>query len=229
MNKSNITDVFFDLDHTLWDFEKNSALTFQKIFKLNALDTDVNYFLEHYKAINETYWKQYRLGEVDKEALRFGRLNDTFKLLKYDMPKDMIDKLSNDYIQHLSSFNFLFDDTVSVLDYLQSEYNLHIITNGFEDVQELKLKGANIHHYFKTITNSELAGVKKPHRDIFNFALKLAKTNVNNSVMIGDNFEADILGAKDAGFSVIYFNQKRMNTSSEIPQINKLIELKNFL
>ncbi|MGJ5643511.1 YjjG family noncanonical pyrimidine nucleotidase [Formosa sp. S-31] len=229
MNNTQITDVFFDLDHTLWDFEKNSALTFKKIFELNEIEVETDYFLKHYKPINLSYWKQYRQGEVNKEDLRYGRLNDTFKAMNLSVSDDLIYRLSEDYIQHLTSFNFLFEDTVTVLDYLQARYNLHIITNGFEEVQSSKLEGANIMHYFKTITNSEQAGVKKPHRDIFNFALKQARTEVHKSVMIGDDFEADILGAKSVGFEVIYFNVNANANAENVPQINKLIDIKNFL
>lgn len=229
MTKSKITDVFFDLDHTLWDFETNSALTFQKIFQLYALPINLPEFLGVYKAINTTYWKRYRLGEVDKEKLRFGRLNDTFDVLNIDVSKQMILKLSEAYIQHITSFNHLFEDTVTVLDYLQPKYNLHVITNGFNEVQHLKLSSSNIAQYFKTVTNSEMAGVKKPHRDIFNYALNLANTTVKQSVMIGDNFEADIEGAMAVGFGVIYFSESTGDNHLKVPQIQKLIELKNHL
>ncbi|CDF78260.1 2-haloalkanoic acid dehalogenase [Formosa agariphila KMM 3901] len=227
--KNNIKDVFFDLDHTLWDFEKNSSLTFQKIFEDNQLPTNLDSFLEEYVPINFLYWKGFREGEVDKETLRFGRLNDTFNKLETPVSKDVIHKLSDDYLTHLSSFNYLFDDTISVLNYLHSKYNLHIITNGFEAVQTTKLKNSNIHHYFKTVTNSEEAGVKKPHPDIFNYALEKAKATVGTSIMIGDNLEADILGGINAGFQTIYFNEIPLTQHNHITQIYKLIELKDYL
>ncbi|WP_159022758.1 YjjG family noncanonical pyrimidine nucleotidase [Formosa sp. L2A11] len=226
---NNIKDVFFDLDHTLWDFEKNSALTFQKIFEVNQLQVDLDVFLNAYIPINEDYWKRFRTGEVDKEALRFGRLNDTFEYLKTPVKADLIYKLSDDYLAYLSSFNHLFPDTTLVLGYLQTKYNLHIITNGFDEVQYSKLTGSNINQYFKTVTNSEEAGVKKPHPDIFKYALQKANAEVNTSVMIGDNLEADILGAINVGFKAIYFNETPLTTYPEITQIDKLIELKNFL
>ena len=224
-----IKDVFFDLDHTLWDFEKNSSLTFQKIFEVNELPTELNVFLEAYVPINFDYWKRFRNGEVDKDALRFGRLNDTFTQLKTPVTRDMINKLSDDYLSYLSSFNHLFEDTISILNYLEPKYNLHIITNGFEDVQASKLTNSNIHKYFKTITNSEEAGVKKPHPDIFNYALKKANAKVDSSVMIGDNLEADVIGAINVGLQAIYFNQIPLTDQNHITQIDKLIELKNYL
>ncbi|MBP1839020.1 YjjG family noncanonical pyrimidine nucleotidase [Formosa algae] len=226
---NNITDVFFDLDHTLWDFEKNSSLTFQKIFEVNQLDIDLNVFLDAYVPVNFNYWSRFRKGEVDKDTLRFGRLNDTFVQLKMPITSDLVYKLSDDYIAYLSSFNHLFDDTISILNYLQPKYNLHIITNGFEEVQNSKLAGSKINQYFKTVTNSEQAGVKKPHPDIFNFALQQANAEVNTSIMIGDNLEADILGAINVGLQAIYFNEIPLTTHQDITQIDKLIDLKTYL
>nr|WP_141675595.1 YjjG family noncanonical pyrimidine nucleotidase [Formosa haliotis] len=227
--KTKIKDVFFDLDHTLWDFEKNSTLTFQKIFEINELQPDLNLFLDAYVPINETYWRRFRNNEVDKETLRFGRLNDAFNAIEFPVDAALIYKLSEDYIMHLPSFNYLFEDAKSMLNYLHSKYNLHIITNGFENVQASKLTSSKINQYFKTVTNSEEAGVKKPHPDIFNMALKKANAKVESSVMIGDNLEADILGALQVGFQVIYFNQVPLIHHNHIPQINKLKALKNYL
>ncbi|WP_317129218.1 YjjG family noncanonical pyrimidine nucleotidase [Formosa sediminum] len=226
---NNIKDVFFDLDHTLWDFEKNSSLTFKKIFEVNQLDIDLEVFLETYVPVNLNYWSKFRNGEVDKDALRFGRLNDTFEALKRPVKSDLVYKLSDDYIAYLSSFNHLFEDTITVLNYLQTKYDLHIITNGFQDVQHSKLISSNINHYFKTVTNSEQAGVKKPHPNIFNFALNQANAEVETSIMIGDNLEADILGAKNVGLKAIYFNQIPLTSHPNITQISKLIELKTYL
>lgn len=229
MKIKGITDVFFDLDHTLWDFDKNSALTFNKIFKLNQIDIDLDEFLSYYEPINLEYWKLYREEKIEKDALRFARLNDVFMALGQHLEKDLIYKLSDDYILHLASFNHVFDDTFEILNYLNSSYNLHIITNGFEEVQQKKMEGSKISHFFKTITNSEMAGVKKPNPLIFNHALKLANVNAKQSIMIGDNYEADILGALDFGIDAIFFNMKSAHSENNVKQINKLIELKNYL
>ena len=139
MKIEGITDVFFDLDHTLWDFDKNSALAFDEILKLNHIDVDVNDFLDHYVPINLKYWKLYREEKIEKNALRFGRLNDAFSAIGYRVHETMIYKLSDDYITHLTRFNYLFENTFEILDYLNDHYNLHIITNGFDEVQHEKL------------------------------------------------------------------------------------------
>lgn len=229
MKINGITDVFFDLDHTLWDFDKNSELAFEKIFKMNALNIDLEAFLSHYRDINFQYWKLYRDAEIKKEVLRFGRLNDTFTATNIHVDNAMIEKLSNDYITYLTDNNYLFDNTIEILDYLSLKYNLHIISNGFEEVQYRKLTKSNIHHYFKTITNGEDIGVKKPHPQIFHYALEKAQTEVSRSIMIGDGYEADIEGALNVGMDVIYFDTNNIKNETSVKQINGLIELKKYL
>lgn len=229
MKIDGLTDVFFDLDHTLWDFDKNSALTFEKIFMMNDLNIHLESFLQYYEPINLGYWKLFREERIDKASLRYGRLSDTFKRLRITVSDQLIDKLSDDYIDNLSSFNHLFDGTIQILDYLKPQYNLHIITNGFKEVQEGKLQNSKISHYFNTITNSEEVGVKKPNPKVFKFALNVAKTNVETSIMIGDNYEADILGALKVGFRVIHFNYHNEEVDKNIKQITNLIELKTYL
>ncbi len=230
MEKLNgITDIFFDLDHTLWDFDKNSALTFDKIFKINNIDIDLDIFLSHYEPINLKYWKLYREEKVDKASLRYYRLNETFEAVGHQISKEVINRLSIDYITHLTSFNHLFENTFEILDYLYQSYSLHIITNGFEEVQYGKLRKSNIHHYFKTITNSEQVGVKKPNPKIFKHALKVANVRADQSVMIGDNYEADILGALNTGMTAIFFGTYNEEIGGAVKQVDNLIHLKKIL
>jgi len=229
MKLTKIKDVFFDLDHTLWDFDKNSALTFEKIFSHNNIDLELSKFLTVYEPLNLNYWKLYREEKIDKASLRYGRLADTFKALNISITDDVIYKLSEDYITNLTTFNHLFDSTVEILDYLNPNYNLHIITNGFKEVQFGKLSKANIDHYFETVTNSEMVGVKKPNPIIFNHALKLAQANIEESVMVGDNYEADILGALNVGLDAICFNYHKEELDGQIKSIDHLLELKKYL
>lgn len=229
MRLANIKDVFFDLDHTLWDFDKNSALTFQKIFNENNIDIQLDRFLKIYEPLNLNYWKLYREEKIDKASLRYGRLSDTFKELKYAVTDDLIHKLSEDYIAFLTTYNHLFDNAVEILDYLNPNYNLHIITNGFKEVQYGKLEKAKIHQYFNTVTNSEMVGVKKPNPKIFNHALHIANAVPQESLMIGDNYEADILGALNIGLDAICFNYHNEVLDDNIKQIKDLIHLKKFL
>ena len=224
-----IKHVFFDLDHTLWDFDKNSALTFGQIFKTHKVDVSLDAFLEVYEPINLRYWKRYRDDEIDKITLRYGRLRDAFNEINYSVDDTLIHNLSVDYIACLSSFSHLFDGTLEILQYLQPKYQLHIITNGFEEAQMKKMNASAITSYFKTVTNADVAGVKKPNPIIFNHALKIANAQSKESVMIGDNYEADILGALNVGYDAIFFNYRKDHTEPHIKQINHLSQIRQYL
>lgn len=229
MKIKNIKHIFFDLDHTLWDFDRNSALTFEKIFMLNKLEIDTPRFLSIYEPVNLNYWKLYRNSEIDQEQLRYGRLKDTFNALEFTVDDEVIHLLSEDYITYLTTFDHLFEDTIDILDYLLPNYQLHIITNGFSEAQRKKLQVSNIAHYFKTVTNAEMAGVKKPNPMIFKHALQLANAKPEESIMIGDSYEADVLGALEVGYDAIFFNYRKEEFEPHIKQVNQLKELKDYL
>ena len=225
-----IQHVFFDLDHTLWDFEKNSDLTFQKVFKINNLQIDVNSFLEVYKPLNFNYWKLYREEKVTKSALRYGRLKETFDAINFKVSDELINLMADQYITHLADFNFLFDGTFEILDYLKEKYNLHIITNGFEEIQTKKMINSNIHHYFNKVITSESVGVKKPNQKVFNCALDKVNATANECIMIGDNLEADIQGAINCGIKAIHYNsEKNKKIPKNIISIHHLLEIKEYL
>ncbi|WP_289663240.1 YjjG family noncanonical pyrimidine nucleotidase [Flavobacterium panacagri] len=224
-----ITDVFFDLDHTLWDFDKNSQMAFDKIFKSKYQEIITEDFIKEYIPINQECWRLYQNDKITHQELRFNRLKFSFDALNYVISEENILAIANDYIEFLTDNNYLFDGAIEVLEYLKPKYKLHIITNGFAGVQEKKINNASLGSYFSTITNSELAGVKKPNSIIFDYALKLAKTSKENSVMIGDDFEADVTGALNAGLDAIYFNERRLDVSGNYKQINHLLELKKYL
>jgi putative hydrolase of the HAD superfamily len=224
-----VTDVFFDLDHTLWDFEKNSALTFAKILVDNKVSVDFDGFLEVYAPVNMQMWALYRENGISKSELRYQRLKQTFDRLEVLVSDEVIDKLAHDYILHLSSFTHLLPNAMEALEYLYPKYRLHIITNGFQEVQTKKLRGSGIHHYFQKIIDSEMAGVKKPHPYIFEMALEQARVDPKNSLMIGDNVEADILGAKAMGMQVLHYNFHKDSDHGECIMINDLIEIKSIL
>ena len=137
--------------------------------------------------------------------------------------------LSQEYIVYLPQFNYLFDGAIAILDYLKPKYNLHIITNGFQEIQQNKLKNANIGHYFQTVTNSEMAGVKKPNPKIFEYALRQANAVKIDSVMIGDCLEADVIGALDFGMDAIFFNTNGVAIQQHVKQVSNLLQLKEYL
>lgn len=160
--------------------------------------------------------------------MRYKRLKDSFDALNYDISDVDINQMAIDYITYLPENNLLFDGAKEVLEYLNPKYKLHIITNGFAEVQYKKLKNSGISDYFVSVTNSEMAGVKKPNPKIFEFALSLANATKENSIMIGDCIDADIQGALSFGMEAIYFNEKKEAISNDINQINQLIQLKEF-
>ena len=224
-----ITDVFFDLDHTLWDFEKNSALTFEKIFFENNVQVDLNNFLKTYVPLNLAFWKLYREEKIRKPELRYQRLKRTFDSIGQYVSDDIIHKLSEQYITNLSSYTNLVPNTIDILEYLKPRYKLHIITNGFQEIQEKKLKNAAIHSYFDQIVDSEMAGVKKPNPRIFKLALQKANVSARKAIMVGDSIEADILGAQAVGLHALHFNVHNDTKHEYCEMIHDLSEIKRYL
>ena len=221
MNKKiMVKDVFFDLDHTLWDFDKNSMLAFKRVFKKFKINIEFDAFLKIYEPINLEYWKKYREDKVSKENLRRGRLIDSFNFFDLIYTTEKIDKIADAYIQELPNDNHLFEGALEILDYLTLKYKLHIITNGFEEVQHKKLKNSGIDHYFSTVTTSEEVGLKKPNPKVFLTALNKANSLPAQSVMIGDSLEADILGANNIGMQTIFYNYRNENISKKIKSID---------
>lgn len=227
--QTTIRDVFFDLDHTLWDFEKNSALAFSCIFDKLGIRVDLDAYLEIYVPINHEYWEKYRKDEISHHELRFGRFRKAFDVLGYPISDELVTMVSSEYIQCLPDNNHLFEGTLEILDYLKGKYTLHIITNGFHEVQARKIENSGLAQYFSTVTNSESAGVKKPNPLIFEHALSLAGTNKENSVMIGDCIDADVNGALNIGMDAIFFCQDPSIAHEGIKRISNLSEIKKYL
>lgn len=229
MFKEQITDVFFDLDHTLWDFERNSALTFKSILTNNNIAVNLQDFLEVYVPANYAFWRLYREDKITKSELRYQRLKTVFNQLGLAISDQMINHLAEEYIQYLSTQAHLFPNTIEILEFLKPNYKLHIITNGFQEIQDKKMRNAKIDGYFDVIVNSEMAGVKKPNPIIFNLALEKANTIASKSLMIGDSLEADIQGALNVGLRALHFNSNNSKAHSLCETIHNLSEIKNYL
>ncbi|MEE9348557.1 MAG: YjjG family noncanonical pyrimidine nucleotidase [Flavobacteriaceae bacterium] len=225
----NIKHVFFDLDHTLWDFDKNSKRTYAYIFEKNHINVNINVFDKVYKPINHRYWKLYREEKVTQKELKYGRLKDTFDALNYKISNEVITVLGKEYLENLSNYNALFKGTIELLDYLKSKYILHIVTNGFSEIQEAKLKKSGIFSYFDEVITSEFVQVKKPNPKIFFYALQQAKAYTYESVMIGDNLEADILGAINTGIKAIHCNFTDDKSHEKIITVSALSQIKQYL
>jgi putative hydrolase of the HAD superfamily len=211
--------LFFDLDHTLWDFEINSKETLQELFLLHRLHETVtpefNTFYEKYSYHNKKLWDRYHHGFITQEELKWKRM--WHALLEFKVGDEKLSKqLSSEYLEILPTKNKLFDYTFEILDYLtKKEYKLHLITNGFEKVQWRKLDNAKIGHYFNSVITSEIACCLKPHKDIFDFAIGKAGCCYQESLMLGDNLDADILGAMQAGMDTVFVNHINEQTLLE--------------
>jgi putative hydrolase of the HAD superfamily len=223
-------DLFFDLDRTLWDFESNSenALRFlYEKYNLNRFYPNFESFHNPYKKINEELWGLYRYQKIKKEVLRIQRFSDTLSKAGVN-DIHLSNNLANDYVSISPRQTQLFPGTIEVLEDLKKDnYRLHIITNGFKEIQHIKLKNSGISDYFEVVLCSEEVGKNKPHHDVFNTALTRAKAKKKASYMIGDDYEADILGAKNVGMNTVLFDpHKKTINSKETTVINHLEDLK---
>lgn len=224
--------IFFDLDRTLWHFDENSKNVLNEIFvkfELARYINNVDEFIKSYEIINDNLWRQYSKSRIDKEKLRSERFYQT--LLKYGADNsDIAIQIGDYYINHSPQQTALLPHTIETLDYLKDKYVLHIITNGFEEVQLIKLSKSGIMDYFNQLIFSEKVGVKKPHPLIFKRAIKNANAHISNSIMIGDDYYADIYGATRAGMDSIYFNfNNRPHQHTVDNEINCLSELTGLL
>jgi putative hydrolase of the HAD superfamily len=229
MIKPTITDVFFDLDHTLWDFDRNSGLALERVFQRFSVGIPLASFLKVYEPINFNYWREFREERVTKTQLRRGRLIDSFNELGVTYDMQIIDGMSEAYIEELPNNNYLFDGTFELLEYLKEKYTLHIITNGFSKVQFIKLEKSKLAPFFATVTSSEEVGVKKPNPLVFNTALSKAGASAKLSIMIGDTFDADILGAEGVGMDTIFFNYRKEIPKNGYKVVDYLLEIKDLL
>lgn len=234
-SKDSIKVVFFDLDNTLWDFEKNSRLAMKELYdeRIKALDKSgagYSKFMDMFEAINEDLWEDYRCGRVTKEELRKLRFYKSLKNLGID-DKLFAEEIEGKYVSGTASKPNLVDNALDVLKFYKGKYRLGIITNGFIEAQEVKMKSSNIKSYFDYIIVSENAGYNKPDRRIFDFALKTAGINSSEAVFVGDEYDVDMLGAQNAGIKGIWFNRKNtVNTKLyDCIEIFSLSDLYNII
>ena len=223
-------DLFFDLDHTLWDFELNSKETMQELYinhHIAALGiTDFDAFFNIYTAHNHRLWDRYSKGFIKQEELRWKRIY--LSLLDFKIANEQLSKeMSLDFLQILPTKKKLFPHTIEILNYLkEKDYKMHLITNGFESVQMQKIKNANIAHYFTEVVTSETSNSLKPNKEIFEFALKTTNATLSESIMIGDNETADIQGGINIGMDTVFVNH--LNVAPTIPATYTITHLKEL-
>jgi putative hydrolase of the HAD superfamily len=221
--------IFFDLDHTIWDFDKNAEEALHELFITHRLNdiglASADVFIETYTENNHRLWREYHLGNITKQALREARFKQTFLDLGVQ-PEVIPSGFEDAYVQLCPTKTNLFPNAHETLEYLQSKYQLHLISNGFKESQDIKISGSGLGKYFTHIVISELVGVNKPDAAIFEHAVTLAGTTKEQSVMIGDSLEADVLGALNYGMDAIYFNPFNAPKPDEVKmQITDLKEL----
>ena len=226
--------LFFDLDHTLWDFETNANETLVQLFEEYELARHGLFtfaeFSQRYSEVNQALWRLYQSNKVTQKQLREARFTRTLTRLgmaEADIPAD----ISARFTTILPRMAAVFPHTHEVLAYLQNKgYRLHLITNGFEDVQHIKLTSSGLTDYFEEVITSEHSGHLKPDPRMFAHALARTGATAPESLMIGDNLECDVLGAYNAGIDQVYFNPaKRRHFAQTTYEIASLDELRNFL
>jgi putative hydrolase of the HAD superfamily len=225
-----IRHIFFDLDHTIWDFDRNAQETLNELYIQHELDNlgcgTVDEFINRYTENNHELWRQYHLGNITKETLRSERFNRTFLQLGID-PEKVPDQFEDDYVRITPTKKNLFAGTEKVLGYLKQKYTLHIISNGFKESTLMKMSVCDLNPYFSNVIISEDVGVNKPDKRIFEYALEKASASKEESIMIGDSLEADVRGALDFGMKAIYFNPlkavKPEDVDWEIHQLEDLL------
>ncbi|GAB1405197.1 YjjG family noncanonical pyrimidine nucleotidase [Lentimicrobium sp.] len=225
------SDIFFDLDGTLWDFETNSRETLKDIFENYGLRQagipDFEQFMGIYRTINSRLWEQYRAGSIKKDILKINRFAQTLNY--FGVVNDGLARaIAVDYVSISPTKTHLFAHAHSTLRYLKKKYRLHIITNGFNEVQFVKLNKSGLSSYFNHIITSEMAGVSKPDPRIFIYALEVTGACAQHSLMIGDDLNIDIYGAAAAGMGQLYFSPAETSNNG-ISQFKSLAELKKLL
>ncbi len=226
--------LFFDLDRTLWDFDTNSKFALNDIYhtfnlKGEGID-DVSLFIDQYQIINEKLWGWYRMGNIKKHDLRRKRFTEALAYFGCNNEELGI-KLDQSYINISPYQKALMPNTIETLEYLSDKYEMHIITNGFEEVQAIKLANSGLQPFFKHMVTSERAMARKPDPIVFKLACSLANTNPSESLMIGDDLAADIDGARNVWMDQVYFNPAgNAHDREDITfEIKALQELKSIL
>ena len=205
--------LFFDLDHTLWDFDKNSEVCLRKLYdEYSLIDrgiTDFDALFRSYVIQNDKLWNRYRKGFIKRDELRWKRM--WLMLLDFKVADTALaHELSTAYVEILPTQTMLVPHAKELLDHCRDRYELHLITNGFETTQRLKLQYSGIARYFTHLVTSERSNSMKPHKDIFDYALNVSGATMEESIMIGDAIDIDILGAINAGWDTAYYNPHKV-------------------
>lgn len=229
-----IKHIFFDLDNTLWDYRKNALTTLERLFVEYQIEEkfghDFKSFYDHYYEVNEMLWDGFRDGEITRAELQERRFPETFANMGIQNV-DFSMELEKRFMNEVTDTHHLVDGTEEVLNHLKGKYRLHILSNGFKEITHQKINGSLIKDFVETITTAEDAGVAKPHPKAFQTAIDQSDATAENSIYIGDDWIADMVGATRFGMKAIFFNPLNENHLwiEDVPVIDHLIELKEYL
>lgn len=230
--RNKYSHIFFDLDRTLWDFDRNSRETLTELFFRFNLDKHIDnpgVFVDTYHDVNLRLWDQYRKGELTKDVLRVKRFRISFGHFGIEDER-LASDFGDEYLAISPTKTILVPHTIETLDYLASRYQLHIITNGFQKTQEIKMENCGLNKYFKSLTSSETIGHNKPRPEIFHQALSSVHARKNESIMIGDDLDVDILGARKYGMDQVFLNIDNVKHKEAVTyEIKDLDELSGIL
>lgn len=228
-----IQHIFFDLDNTLWDHRKNAYLTLNEIFAREKVQEKYQLgfeeFHKEYFTINENLWAAIRDGKIDKQYIRDHRFYDSFLFFGID-DKELSQKFENNFLDQIIENNELVEGAFDILEYLaQKKYRLHILSNGFEEVTYRKCELSGIKNYFATITSADEINIRKPQPEIFEYALKKADAKKENSIIIGDDWIADVEGGLAFGMDAIFFDRFNDDFDAEVKTVKNLSDIKQYL
>jgi putative hydrolase of the HAD superfamily len=223
--------LFFDLDRTLWDYDANSRDAFRDLLPtyLPGKDVDPDHFFQLFNIHNERLWGEYRKFNISKDFLRTERFRRVFE--EYGiLDEKLATSMNDDYLRVAPQKKALVPDAKDVISELSIKYQLYIITNGFTEVQLIKLSESGLSPYFKKVFTSDMTGETKPASAIFHFALSSVQARKNESLMIGDDLEVDVIGARNYGIDQVYYNPGGLVHHESVSyEIRRLAELRNFL
>lgn len=216
-------NIFIDLDDTIWDFTANSHIALEVMYRnldIALIYPNYDEFWQNYYKKNSELWALYHHGKIDKDFLVVERYAHLLRHVSYPDPENRLAARMNQYyLDILAEQTLLVPHAIELLQYLKQQgYNLYILSNGFIEVQQRKLQSAGIAQYFSRIVLSDEIGVNKPDRRLFDYALQVTNSHAHNTLLIGDNYDADILGAINAGWGQIYFDRNHRGTTAQQPQ-----------
>lgn len=225
--------IFFDLDHTLWDFERNSEETIAELYQFLKIDAvgipSARNLYESFEKANRWAWNQYHLDLIDKESLRINRFQ--IALSDYGVhDNDLAENMAQHYLYNCPQKKHLLPGSIEILEYLVQKTKLHLISNGFAEITQQKIENTGLKGYFKSVTTPSHSGHKKPQKEMFMYALQKANCSAKDALMIGDDVEADVLGAQRCGIDQVFFNpSKQINVVESTYEIEELNQLRHFL